>query len=168
MTPKPCKWCGSIWHSKNKCVKSPLYGIKKAKGTNPPLSRSTALDGLRTPYKGKSDRSQLIGLADKYHSAYVRASSDKCYTCGRMTEDLQNGHFINRRFLKTRWNNLNCHPQCTECNVIKQGNLEVYQLLLRKEYGELAVDTLFEMARRGDKVTNLDIQEVIDKYRLVF
>ena len=76
---------------------------------------------------------------------------------------------MSRRFIRTRWNNINCHPCCHECNVTKGGNLKVYEAKPRTEYGDKAIDDLKMLARAGDKFTNEDIQKVIDLYKgLVF
>jgi hypothetical protein len=60
---------------------------------------------------------------------------------------------------------MNCHPQCNDCNVVKNGNLKIYEIKLRAEYGDEAIDNLKSMARSGAKVTTAEIQEVIDKYK---
>jgi len=167
LTHKPCKWCGSIWHSKNKCEKreiKPFQETYNRKRTIPPLSSQNAPQRLTLRYKGNSERSQLIGYADKYHSAYIRGLSEYCYTCNRKFEELQNGHFINRRFLNTRWNDINCHPQCNECNVVKGGNLKVYEIKLRAQYGDEAIDNLKQLAHSGNKVSQADIEEVIKRH----
>ncbi len=171
LTQKPCKWCGSIWHSKNKCPKrenQPLPEGFLQKRSYVPLSSQNASQSLRTRHSTTSERSALIREADRVHSAYIRGLSEYCYTCNRKVEGLQNGHFMSRRFIKTRWNNINCHPQCNECNVEKGGNLKVYEQKLRQQYGDDNIDALKHFARSGGKVTNVEIQLVIDKYRLVF
>jgi len=175
MSPKPCKWCSSIWHSKNKCPKREKQALPDGfiqKRTNVPLLRQKPSDELRLAYKGSSERSQLIGWADKYFSLYIRqrdsdGSDNHCYTCGRKfpIDELQCGHFMSRRFLKTRWDEINCHPQCNECNVDKHGNLIVYEVLLRRDYGDLEIDKLKQFARSGKKVSQADIREVIDLYK---
>jgi 3-dehydroquinate dehydratase len=64
---------------------------------------------------------------------------------------------------------MNCHPQCNDCNVVKGGNLKVYEQRLRQEYGDDNIDALKAFAQTYLKVTELEIQLVIDKYnRVVF
>lgn len=167
LTRKPCKWCGSIWHSKNKCEKREYKPFQETYNHKRPiaqLSTQKPSQALKLAHKGNSERSQLIGYADKYHSAYIRGLSEYCYTCDRQFEELQNGHFMSRRFIRTRWDNTNCHPQCNECNVEKGGNLIVYEQRLRREYGDEAIDNLKQLARSGNKFTLAEIQEVIDQY----
>lgn len=168
MTPKPCKCCGSIWHSKNKCPERPKQPLPEGflqKRAVVPLSPRNAPEALKLAYKGNSERSQLTGLADKYFGEYIRTKSEYCYTCGQKKEGLQCGHFMARRYINTRWSEMNCHPQCNDCNVTKHGNLIIYERNLRREYGNEAIDNLKTIARNGNKVTTADIQEVIEKYK---
>lgn len=175
IAPKPCKWCESVWHSKNKCPLAPDKPSKLAyprKGTNTPPKPQSASERPILAYKGSSERSQLIGYADKAFSLHIRTrggdgSSNTCYTCSiRLPYDeLQCGHFIARRYLNTRWHELNCWPQCNDCNVVKQGNLEVYERLLRHNYGDAAVDELQRLALSGGKITLLDIKDVVERYK---
>ncbi len=171
LTRKPCKHCGSIWHSKNKCSERPKQPLPEGfiqKRTQVHLSAQNASERLRTRHRSISDRSVLIKEADRVHSAYIRSISNICYTCDRTTEGIQNGHFMPRRYLNTRWDNMNCHPQCNDCNVTKSGNLKVYEKRLRVEYGDSAIDALKKRAKSGNKVTATDIQKVIDNYRVAF
>lgn len=175
LTHKPCKWCGSMWHSKNKCEQrqiSPFKPVYKKKGNNTSLDTQSPSERPILAYKGDSERSQAIGYADKFFSTFIRTrggdgSRNWCYTCGTRLnyEDLQCGHFISRRFTNTRWHEINCHPQCNTCNVDKHGNLKVYELRLRAEYGDALIDGMKQLAHSGDKFTLADINEVINKYK---
>ena len=166
LTRKPCKWCGSVWHSKNKCEKreiSPFKPVYSKKRTNSPLSPQSPSDGLRT-------RQEAIKEADRVFGAYIRSLSRTCYSCKRTyPHDLQCGHFMSRRYIKTRWSELNCHPQCNECNVEKHGNLEAYEMWLRADYGDETIDMLKMAAIKGGKVSLMEIENVITEYKsLVF
>lgn len=175
LTHKACKWCGSLWHSKNKCPQRQINPFKptyQSKGTSSLLSTENGLERPKLAYKGNSERSQLIGYADKFFSLYIRTRGsdgwyNHCYTCGvkQTIQDLQCGHFISRRFVNTRWNKLNCWPQCNTCNVEKKGNLKVYEALLRVHYGDAAIDQLKQLANSGDKFTLEDIKDIIDEYK---
>lgn len=178
LTRKPCKWCGSFWHSKAKCDKrenKPLKAVYKQKGTNSRLSPENPSERLRIAYKGKGERSQLVGEADKLFSIHIRqrgmdwAGDNTCYTCDVRLPwgQLQCGHFISRRYTNTRWNALNCWPQCNECNVEKQGNLIVYEARLRRQFGDAAIDGLIEFANSNVKFTLEDIKNVIKIHKRV-
>ena len=90
--------------------------------------------------KRKSPK-QLKDLADKLFSEFIRRKyADgngivKCYTCPNMApwKELQNGHFVSRTHLSTRWDDRNCRPQCFPCNVWRRGNMDVFALKLSKE-----------------------------------
>jgi hypothetical protein len=117
-------------------------------------------------------RKSLIKEADRVFSIHIRNRGatfgyNHCYTCGRYlpVEELQCGHFIARRFQNTRWHPLNCWPQCNDCNVEKHGNLERYERKLIAQYGELAIEGLWDLAHTNDGLTDYEINEIIKKYK---
>lgn len=71
---------------------------------------------------------------DAVFSEYIRLSHAdeygivKCVTCGKYDhwKRMDCGHFIPRTHLATRFNEVNCAPQCPECNQWKGGMLEKY------------------------------------------
>lgn len=172
LTRKPCKYCGSLWHSKAKCPEKPQNPFKPTERTQTPLSTKKPSQSLRTRQKGKNERAQLVSWADKYFSIHIRSRGsdgvhNTCYTCDAFMpwEDLQCGHFMPRRFFLTRWHELNCWPQCNDCNSVKGGNLVIYEQRLRKQFGDEAIDELKQYARSGNKVTTAEIGEVVEKYK---
>lgn len=72
---------------------------------------------------------------------------------------------MSRRFFNTRWHPVNCWPQCNDCNVVKHGNLVIYEAKLRAQFGDEAIDELKELAYSMDKVTEADIVSVINKHK---
>ena len=117
-------------------------------------------------------RQSLIKEADRVFSLHIRnrgATYDfnHCFTCGvyMAVWELQAGHFINRRYLKVRWHPVNVWPQCNECNVIKGGNLVVYESKLVAMFSQDAVDGLWVLAREGDDLTDADINDIIKLYK---
>jgi hypothetical protein len=81
--------------------------------------------------------------ADKVYSEYIRLSwaGDNglvaCYTCSKIYHwrHLDCGHFIKRQFTALRFNNINCKPQCKNCNNFLQGNDAEFERRLIAEYG---------------------------------
>ena len=117
-------------------------------------------------------RGSLIKEADRVFSIHVRRRGETfgynhCYTCGRYLpfEELQAGHYIPRRYIGVRWHPLNVWPQCNTCNVEKSGNIEVYKRKLTSQFSELAVEALWDLARSGDSLTEVDIKELIKKHK---
>lgn len=78
---------------------------------------------------------------------------------------LQCGHFMPRRYLNTRWHPVNCWPQCNDCNVVKHGNLKIYEQKLRARFGDEAIDELIALARSTEKTTEEDIIAVINRWK---
>lgn len=82
--------------------------------------------------------------ADKWFSIYIRLrDSDndgicKCVTCEtrKPWRSMDNGHFIKRQHMATRFNEKNCHAQCQQCNYFKQGNDANYERFIIETYGE--------------------------------
>jgi len=79
---------------------------------------------------------------DAIFSLYIRQKYEvdglvECYTCGvkKPVSQMQNGHFWSRSHLSVRWDEDNCRPQCSGCNVFKHGNYIVYTQKMMEELG---------------------------------
>lgn len=117
-------------------------------------------------------KKRLTKEADRVFSLYIRNRGadhgrNNCYTCGvnLPVEELQCGHFRSRRFLATRWHPFNCWPQCNECNVESNGNLEVYEQKLVSQYGQDAVDGIYELSHSYAGVTEDELRDIIQTYK---
>lgn len=77
--------------------------------------------------------SQFIRLRDSDDKGYAR-----CITCHKSFYwvEIQAGHYISRRHLSTRWEELNVHAQCAGCNLFGRGRHDVYALALMDKYGD--------------------------------
>jgi hypothetical protein len=115
----------------------------------------------------KVSRKSLVEKLDKVFSIYIRrryAINDiaKCVTCGK--EDhwskLQNGHFMSRKHLSTRWNEDNCQVQCAGCNVFRYGEQYLYSQYL----GYKLAQELYIESKQIRKFTDVELQEKIDYY----
>lgn len=89
-----------------------------------------------------------------------------CYTCGakKHWKDMQNGHYISRGHMATRWDEENCRVQDAACNIFKGGNYVEYSHRLLKEIGEEALDRLMEKKKQIKQWSIKEIQELIKKY----
>lgn len=90
----------------------------------------------------KKTTSQLKKKLDKIFSEYIRRKDAKngiatCVTCGKKAhwKELQNGHYVSRSYLATRFDETNCHVQCCGCNIFKKGNMDSYALFMINKYG---------------------------------
>lgn len=109
---------------------------------------------------------------DHVFSQYIRCKyADKegmveCFTSGKKHHwtKIQNGHFIPRANLGTRWLEQNCRPQSENDNVFLSGNLEVYAKKLDQERPG-TVEYLQELARQVAKPTKDELKSLIIEYR---
>jgi hypothetical protein len=117
-------------------------------------------------------RQSLVKEADRVFSIHIRNRGanygyNHCYTCSAYmpVEGLQCGHFRPRRYLNTRWHPFNCWPQCNDCNVEKHGNLTKYKNKLVAQYGQDAVDAIYELSTGSEKITEEYIRNIIKTYK---
>lgn len=106
---------------------------------------------------------------DRNFSTYIRLrdrlpNTDviKCISCGKIV-DWKNsdcGHFVNRKHLSTRFNELNSNAQCLSCNRYDEGNLPEYALGLEKKYGKGTVEKLVVEKYRTVKFSQREIDDL--------
>lgn len=121
----------------------------------------------------KPTRSKLVKQADKIFSEYIRRRNAnelgmaECFTCGKVDhwKNLQCGHFQSRKHYSTRWNEKNCQVQCAGCNVFRYGEQYKFGLYLNKKYGNNISEKLMNEAKRTIKLSNFELQEIIDHYK---
>ena len=129
-----------------KRIKRPLDKSKRKKGKPVPLSR-------------------LKRKLDQVFSLYIRAKyPKKCYTCGKPNCTLQCGHFIPRTYLATRWEEMNCRPQCVGCNIWGRGQLLDFEEKLTNEIGATKVAFLKEIRKQVWKLNRAWYEEKIAYY----
>lgn len=109
---------------------------------------------------------------DSVFSKYVRQRYSKnglvqCVTCGvwKKIKEMQNGHYVSRTYLSTRFDEKNCHPQCVSCNVFKDGNLDEYSLWLIGTYGEGILEELNKKKWESKKYSRLEYEMFIKIYK---
>ena len=111
---------------------------------------------------------------DKVFSEYTRRKDAdeygrvKCCTCSTKSHwaEMDNGHFIPRQHMATRWLEMNCHAQCKECNQLKSGNLKQYEQFLREMYGPDTVRILTDLSRTTVKFTQRELNDLVKEYKL--
>ncbi len=106
----------------------------------------------------------VIRRLDTLMSLYVRERDGKCITCGSV-RNLENGHFISRYFLWTRFDGRNCNAQCHECNSLHESNPGAYELALIHKYGPTATLDLKRLAGNGDKMTRKHLEYIENNIR---
>jgi hypothetical protein len=118
--------------------------------------------------------SKLKKELDKWFSLYIRlrdATAEgmvQCFTCGcikHYKSGMQCGHFQSRSFLATRFDEVNCQPQCVGCNMFKQGEQYKFALGLDSKYGEGTAQELQFLAKSIVKFSRVDYDEKISYYK---
>lgn len=114
----------------------------------------------------KKTQAQLKKELDRVFSLYIRAKYPKeCYTCGKIGGTLQNGHFVSRSYLATRFNEDNCRPQCVGCNLFGGGKPLDFEEHLKKELGAKRVEALKKSRHTITILSPAWYQERIDYYK---
>lgn len=133
--------------------------VKKRLGTTP--KKKSSLKGKQKP----KSVSKLKKEADAIFSKFIRArDKGQCYTCPNKNEEkkMQNGHFVPRQYLATRYDEVNNHCQCYACNVLYNGQPSAYAARLEKDYGPGTVAML--EGKRKELIKNFDYQWIIQVY----
>lgn len=103
---------------------------------------------------------------DRVFSLYIRAKYPKvCYTCGKQGGTLQNGHFVARNYLATRFEEDNCRPQCVGCNMFGNGKPLDFEEHLIKELGAKRVNQVKRMRHEITILTPQWYEERIAYYK---
>ena len=123
-------------------------------------------------HKSRTTEQTLLAKLDKVFSLFIRQrdSTDgyfKCISCGKIKVHSQAdcGHFVNRSYLSTRYDEVNCNAQCRNCNRYKDGNREGYRRGLLKKYGEKAVDILDIKKSMTLKLAPFELELMIEQYK---
>lgn len=124
------------------------------------MSRSRLVERVRE----EGSRKWLIAELDKYTSIIVRRRDGKCVTCGSV-RSLQCSHFYSRRHLSIRFDLRNCNAMCSSCNRRHNRDRRPYERYVRKVYGARVITELDQSRANLQKVTDAQLNELLDEYR---
>lgn len=145
-----------------------MYYIKrKAKKKDKPLP---LFDKTGVTIKKKPD---LKAKLDKEFSLFIRFRDCmpngyfRCISCDEMKpfEQADNGHYINRQHMNTRYDEVNCNAQCRRCNRFQEGNMQGYRQGLIKKYGEQRVILLEAKKNIPRQYTEFEYEQLIKYYK---
>ena len=111
---------------------------------------------------------------DKWFSIYIRMRRADanglvdCFTCNKKDhwKKQQAGHFQSRRYLSTRWDEVNVQVQCVGCNMFKQGEQYTFGKLLDVRIGNGTSNKMEILAKRTTmKFMRCDYVEMIQEYK---
>jgi hypothetical protein len=131
------------------------------------------LKPYQRPRKKKLAYRELERKLDRIFSEYVRLKTVddrgycQCITCGNFYhwKNIHCGHYISRSVKATRFNEINCNPQCVRCNSFRQGEHHIYRNRLVKMYGKDEVEKLEQIAQLGGSYDLFLLQEKITEYK---
>ena len=149
--------------------------------TKTPLKRSTIkskpLLGKKASKSGKKvkTQAQLKKELDTIFSIYIRQKfsdsdgNNTCYTCGKAgtIKTMQNGHFVSRQYLATRWSENNCRIQCSGCNLFGNGKPLDFEERLKKDLGSEYVEKMKASRHISLKLDRHWYIAEIEKYKLL-
>lgn len=123
--------------------------------------------------KKSKTQAQLKKELDKVFSLYIRQKyaddmgNVECYTCNKMftVKTIQNGHFVTRQYLATRWHENNCRPQCFGCNGFGGGKPLDFEERLKKEFGSDYVEEMKASRHQSLKLDRNWYEEQIAIYK---
>ena len=140
--------------------KKPLQNSKKKKKTRK----------KRSPYKIMKEK------AWKVFSIYIKMKDADlmgdgmvtCCTCGQRLhwadKKMQAGHFLDGRSNSILFAEKCVHPQCSSCNVFKNGNKVEYYEFMLETYGKATIASLRKLKLQTVKFTLEDLTEIKEKY----
>lgn len=105
---------------------------------------------------------------DAIFSKYIRQRDGfVCFTCGKRGDmaSMQNGHYVSRVYLATRWDERNCHAQCPACNIFKHGNMTAYACRMASKYGMAVLEEMEMKKNQTMKVSTIWLISMIQQYK---
>lgn len=105
---------------------------------------SAGAEAASTARKKGGSLQASVRKADKAFSRYVRLRDSmkggvcRCIACGRVkpVEKMDCGHYFSRRHMATRYDEDNCHAECSYCNRFNAEHLDGYRANLIRKIGE--------------------------------
>lgn len=117
--------------------------------------------------------SVLIHDLDAVFSRFIRTRDThngviKCFVCGYTMsfQEAHCGHYIDRDQMPTRYDEMNCHAVCEECNCFDDNHKLRYHTMLTLLYGFGAPESLETKSKGLQKFMRFEIVELIEEYQL--
>jgi len=154
--------------------------IKRKKLQSVAKKPKTPLKAKNKPLRARSKpkaktQAWLKKELDRVFSIYIRQKfsdsdgNNTCYTCGKAgtIKTMQNGHFVSRQYLATRWDENNCRIQCCGCNIFGNGKPLDFEERLKKDLGDDFVEAMKLTRHQSLKLDRLWYKAEIEKYKLL-
>lgn len=122
--------------------------------------------------KNSTTRASAKRRLDRIFSRYIRLRDTqdgygKCCSCSKIItyEEGDAGHFINRRWLATRWREDNVFLQCRPCNRFDEGNMAGYGIFMLNKFGQSHLEYLLALKSENVRYTQYDMELMISEYK---
>lgn len=116
----------------------------------------------------------LIKEADEIFSKFIRYRDMKdgkihCFICGTPVKfaEAQAMHYIDRDQMSTRYDEMNTHSGCEDCNCFDRTHHFKYHTKMVLIYGADRVHDLVLKSKSLQKFMRFELQEIIDKYKVL-
>lgn len=111
-------------------------------------------------------RTRLIKQLDTIFSQYIRERDRRCvHGDASCRGPIQAGHLIRRGNHATRWDELNCHGECSGHNYKHNFYPELYTTWFVEKYGQAAYTALVARSRTIRKHTAAELEALIQEYQ---
>lgn len=122
--------------------------------------------------KPVENKKKHIDELDKVFQFYIRLRDAmpggycKCISCLKIVpfDKIQAGHFRSRRFMSTRWSELNVNAECFTCNCMDGDHLLDYRKNLIKKIGENKVEWIEAYSHDTRKWDDFELVLMIKDY----
>lgn len=128
----------------------------------------------RTTPQRRPSLSRAVQRLDKVFSLYIRLRDSKaygfkafrCISCGRVKsfEYADCGHYYSRRNMATRFDEDNCHAECSYCNRFSADHLIAYRLNLVRKIGVQRFALLSVKSKSVRKWSVWELEELTKHY----
>jgi len=155
-------------------VKAKQEAKRALRAATSPTTGFKAKKASKSKVKVKT-QAQLKKELDQIFSIYIRQKfsdtngNNTCYTCGKAgtIKTMQNGHFVSRQYLATRWSEDNCRIQCSGCNLFGNGKPLDFEERLKKDLGSEYVEKMKASRHFSLKLDRHWYTAEIEKYKLL-
>lgn len=169
MNQKACKICGDRFIPIKSFTNTCSEGCKAIQWVRDCEKVKKKANNKAKKEFNASDRQKLTKDAQTAFNAYIRTrDGKKCISCNYEGEGRQfhAGHYKSQGGNSAlRFNELNCHAQCSICNNHLSGNLANYRMALIEKIGIEAVEIL-ETTKSTKRYSIEELKEIISTYKL--
>ncbi|MGJ5856176.1 recombination protein NinG [Serratia sp. G204Y] len=168
---KKCAQCGETFTPVKYLQKvcGPLCAIAYQRDARKRLEERERKDKLKIRKLAVKPLRYFINQAQTEFNAYIRErdADEPCISCGRYhTGQYHAGHYRTvGSHPELRFDEDNCHKQCSVCNNFKSANLSEYRPNLIAKIGQARFDRLIGPPPKVGKLGRSDYEHIRDTYK---